>query len=396
MAKVKSVSLRRFLSQPVILELMRTINDLTAPILAIVLVTSLVGDVNCQTVDPAKELVALQEKTLSKGPSGEEPAPASSVSLSAEEIERIRGLKAKAAIVMHYMRNDWSQAQVAGLTSQFDKMGIEVIAVTDAGFRSQKQVADIQMVLAQNPQIIVSIPTDSISTAAAYRSASEKGVKLVFMDNIPQGFDAGKDYVSVVSADNYGNGVASAHLMAKFLKGTGKIGLIYHAADFFVTRQRYDAFKKTIAEYYPGIEIVAEQGIREPDFYGDAERAASIMLTTNQNLNGIWAVWDLLAEGVTSAARVAGRDDLVITTIDLGLNIAVEMAGNGLVKGLGAQLPYDQGVTEALLAGYGLLGKTAPAYVALPALPVTRENLLDAWKTVYHTEAPASIKDRMK
>jgi ribose transport system substrate-binding protein len=140
MAKVKSVSLRRFLSQPVMLELMRTINDLTAPILAIVLVTSLVGDVNCQTVDPTKELVALQEKTLSKGPSGEEPAPASSVSLSAEEIERIRGLKAKAAIVMHYMRNDWSQAQVAGLTSQFDKMGIEVIAVTDAGFRSQKQV----------------------------------------------------------------------------------------------------------------------------------------------------------------------------------------------------------------------------------------------------------------
>ena len=378
------------------LELMRTINDVTAPILAIVLVTILVGDVNCQTVDPAKELVALQEKTLSKGPSGEEPAPASSVSLSAEEIERIRGLKAKAAIVMHYMRNDWSQAQVAGLTSQFDKMGIEVIAVTDAGFRSQKQVADIQMVLAQNPQIIVSIPTDSISTAPAYRSASEKGVKLVFMDNIPQGFEGGKDYVSVVSADNYGNGVASAHLMAKFLKGTGKIGLIYHAANFFVTRQRYDAFKKTITEYYPGIEIVAEQGIREPDFYGDAERAASIMLTTNQNLNGIWAVWDLLAEGVTSAARVAGRDDLVITTIDLGLNIAVEMAGNGLVKGLGAQLPYDQGVTEALLAGYGLLGKTAPAYVALPALPVTRENLLDAWKTVYHTEAPASIKDRMK
>ena len=378
------------------LELMRTINNLTAPILAIVLVTSLVGSVNCQTVDPAKELVALHEKTLSKGPSGEEPAPASSVSLSAEEIERIRGLKAKAAIVMHYMRNDWSQAQVAGLTSQFDKMGIEVIAVTDAGFRSQKQVADIQMVLAQNPQIIVSIPTDSISTAPAYRSASEKGVKLVFMDNIPQGFEGGKDYVSVVSADNYGNGVASAHLMAKFLKGTGKIGLIYHAANFFVTRQRYDAFKKTIAEYYPGIEIVAEQGIREPEFYGDAERAASIMLTTNQNLNGIWAVWDLLAEGVLSAARVAGRDDLVITTIDLGLNIAVEMAGNGLVKGLGAQLPYDQGVTEALLAGYGLLGKTAPAYVALPALPVTRENLLDAWKTVYHTEAPASIKDRMK
>jgi ribose transport system substrate-binding protein len=107
-------------------------------------------------------------------------------------------------------------------------------------------------------------------------------------------------------------------------------------------------------------------------------------------------VWDLPAQGVMSAARAAGRDDLVITTIDLGLNVAVEMARNGTVKGLGAQRPYDQGVTEALLAGYGLLGKPAPAYVALPALPVTRENLLDAWKAVYHTEAPASISDRMK
>ncbi len=107
-------------------------------------------------------------------------------------------------------------------------------------------------------------------------------------------------------------------------------------------------------------------------------------------------MWDQPAEGVIAAARTAGRDNLVITTIDLGLNVAVEMAREGLVKGLGAQRPYDQGVIEALLAGYGLLGKPAPAYVALPALPVTRDNLLDAWKTVYHSEAPASVTKRMQ
>ena len=57
------------------------------------------------------------------------------------------------------------------------------------------------------------------------------------------------------------------------------------------------------------------------------------------------------------------------------------MAQRRFVKGLGAQRPFDQGVTEAMLAGYGLLGKKAPAYVALPALPVTKANLLDAWQT---------------
>ena len=45
-----------------------------------------------------------------------------------------------------------------------------------------------------------------------------------------------------------------------------------------------------------------------------------------------------------------------------------------------------------MLAGYGLLGKEAPAFVALPALPVTKDNLLDAWQTVYHAEAPTTIK----
>jgi ribose transport system substrate-binding protein len=208
---------------------------------------------------------------------------------------------------------------------------------------------------------------------------------------VPQGFVPGENYISVVSADNFGNGVASAHLMAQALEGEGEVGIIYHEADFFVTRQRYDAFKQTIEENYPGITIAEEQGITGPDFPGDAERAAAAFLTRNEDLDGIWAVWDVPAEGVMAAARNAGRDDLVITTIDLGLNVALEIARGGVVYGLGAQRPFDQGVTEAKLAAYGLLGKEAPPYVALNALPVTRENVLDAWETVYHAAPPAEL-----
>ena len=68
------------------------------------------------------------------------------------------------------------------------------------------------------------------------------------------------------------------------------------------------------------------------------------------------------------------------------------MARNGVIKGLGAQRVYDQGITEALLAGYGLLGKPAPAFVALPALPVTKGNLADAWQIVYRQPMPSDLK----
>jgi ribose transport system substrate-binding protein len=342
----------------------------------------------------AEALAQMAGQVFSTGPQGESPTAASEVMLTEEELAEIQGMGATAAIVMHYSGDDWSAAQIAGLRDQFGKMGVEVIAETDADFQPETQVSDIETILARNPSIIVSIPTDPVATASAYRQAAEQGVKIVFMDNVPQGFTPGEDYVSVVSADNYGNGVASAHLMAEALGGEGQVGIVFHAADFFVTRQRYDAFKATIEENYPNIEIVEEQGIAGPDFAGEADQVASAMLTRNAELDGIWAVWDVPAEGVINAIRTAGREnDVVVTTIDLGQNVAISLAQGGIVKGLGAQRPFDQGVTEAILAGYGLLGKEAPPFVALPALPVTRENVLEAWEEVYHQAPPQALQE---
>ena len=245
--------------------------------------------------------------------------------------------------------------------------------------------------LAEGPDIIVSIPTDPLATSEAYTEAAARGTKLVFMDNVPRGMRPGEDYVSLVSADNYGNGVVSADLMAEALHGRGEIGVVFHDADFFVTRQRCDAFKQTIKDNYPHIAIVEEAGITGPDFAVDSQRLAADMLTSRPELRGIWAVWDVPAEGVIAAARKAGRNDLVITTVDLGFNVALELARGGLVFGLGAQRPFDQGVAEAELAGYGLLGKPAPPYVVLPALPVSRVSVLEAWESVYHKQPPRPL-----
>ena len=353
------------------------------------------GAVNAQTVDPAAELAKLANTILVKDVNGVAAAPTSEVKLSDDELAKIKGMNATAALVMLYGGNDWSRAQIQALQTQLAAMGIKVIAVTDAGFKAEKQVSDIETVLAQKPNIIVGVPVDAAATAGAFKAAADQGVKVVLANFAPNGLVHGKDYVSVVSADEYGNGVASAHLMAQALDGEGDIGLVFHAADFHVTRQRYEAVKATIAKDYPNIKIVAEQGIAGPDFPGDAERAASAMLTSNPRIKGIWAVWDVPAEGVISAARTAGHDDLVVTTIDLGENVAIDMAQDGFVKGIGAQRVYDQGTTEALLAGYGLLGKEAPPYVASPALPVTKDNLLEAWQIVYHAPPTAKIAKSM-
>jgi ribose transport system substrate-binding protein len=341
-------------------------------------------------------LAKIKGQVLSNGPNGEKPAPASAADLTPDEIAKIKARKATAAIAMHYGGNDWAIAQIAGLKEEFANLGIRVLAVTDANFKPDKQVSDIETILSQKPDIIVSIPTDPIATSSAYKQAAASGARLVFMDNAPKGLVPGKEYVSVVSADNYGNGVVSAHLMAKALGGKGEIGLVFHEADFFVTKQRYQGFRTTIHEQYPDIKVVEERGIAGPDFAGDAQSVANAMLSRHPNLAGIWAVWDVPAEGVLAAARSYGRLDLRIGTEDLGKNVAIALAKNQLVVGLGAQVPFDQGVTEARLAAGALLGKQLPTYVALSALPVDHSNVLEAWKQVYHQDPPKFLRDSYK
>ena len=131
------------------------------------------------------------------------------MSLTDEEIEKIKSGNYTAAICLHYGGNDWSASQVKGLTDTFNKLGIKVVATTDANFSAEQQVADIETVMALKPDILISIPTDAVATADAYQKRGRRH-RIVFMDNVPQGFKAGKNYVSCVSADNYGNGIIAA------------------------------------------------------------------------------------------------------------------------------------------------------------------------------------------
>ncbi len=340
---------------------------------------------------PAETAQNDSNEIKSTGPNGESAVLASELSLTDEEIAQIQAGNYTAAISFHYGGNDWSSAQQKGLEDTFKKLGIEITAITDANFSAETQVSDLETIMAKKPDILVSIPTDATSTANAYQRVADSGTKIVFMDNVPSGFTAGENYVSCVSADNYGNGLIAADLIGEALGGKGKIGIIYYDVDFFVTNQRLEAFEKEMAEKYPDIEVVSRMGFQDEN---GCDVVADAMITQNPNIEAIFVHWDIPCEGALSALRAAGRDDILLSTIDLGNNIAKEIA-EGNVLGLGAQLPYDQGVAEATLAAYALLGKEAPAYVAVPAKRVEKSNLLQAYQDVYHAEAPDTVKNAM-
>ncbi|MCL1949846.1 MAG: substrate-binding domain-containing protein [Turicibacter sp.] len=338
------------------------------------------------------EIVLNTDEILSTGPNGESAVGAYTLSLTDEQISQLQASNYRVAISFHYAGNDWSAAQLRGLEDTFERFGIEVVGITDANFSPETQVSDLEALMALQPHAIVSIPTDAVATSDVFRRVGAAGIHLVFMDNVPAGFTAGQDFVSVVSADNYGNGVIAADLIGEHLNGEGEVGVIFFDVDFFVTNQRLTAFENRLASEFPNIDIVARGGFADVNQVGEV---ADAMLTQNPNLEAIFAIWDIPAEHVLSSLTASGRTDVSIASIDLGNNIAREIA-SGRVLGVGAQLPYDQGIAEAYLVAYALLGLEAPGFVAVPALRVDQGNILSAYERVYHVPAPAWLEESLR
>ncbi len=338
--------------------------------------------------EPQKKL----EVTQTVGPQGEKPVWYDQVKLTEAEKQKVRAGHYKAAYLMHTTA-DFTNALLAGAKDCFKDLGIELVVTTDAAMDPTKQKTDVETALALKPDIILTLVIDPVAGAEAFRPAVEKGVKLVFMSNLPQGYVQGKDYVSIVTDDLFGMGKAAAEMLADAMGKKGKIAWLYHDASYYVTNQRDNAFKTVIEKSYPDMQIVAEKGIANP---ADAETIAAAVITQHPDVGGFYVPWDTPAEGVVAACRAAKRPDIKVVTLDLGANNGLDMVRGGNMVGIAADLAYMLGYTKAMLGAYGVLGKAAPAFVIVPAIKVTKKNVVEGWRESLHRDPPQEIMAAVK
>ncbi len=315
------------------------------------------------------------------------------VVLSAEETAKIKAGNFKIGIALHYAGNDWSTALVAGIQDVCKELNVVIVGITDANFDPTKQVSDLENLMALSPDAIIMVPANPDAVAAQQKAITAAGIKLVISEAISNNLTP-DDYVTFVSADAYGNGVASGMAMAEALKGVGKVAVIHWSNPSTGMVYRHQGFIDYLTAEVPGIEIVDIIEFNDPNKVSEVSDAVFLQ---HPDLNGAWASWDVPAEQVASSAKFAGKDDsFAITTIDLGLNVAKSIASNGMFKGVGAQRPYFAGKVEALAALKAIIGSDVPKYIKLASLMVTKNNLLEAFPLVFNTEAPQEIKDLMK
>lgn len=334
-------------------------------------------------------------EALSVSTEGVKAVAPSAFTITDEEAKKLKEGNYKVAFSYHTQSDTCNQTKVASATKMLEDWGIEVVSVTDANFDAATQTDQIESIMAKKPDVLFVMPYDADACASVLNAnVKNTDTKLVFMENVASGFKAGEDYVGCASSDSYGNGKACADIMAKEIGYQGKVAIMFYDLVYPVTNERDRGFKETIENDYPKIEIVMEAGFTDPS---DTGTVADAILAKHSDLDGIYASWDIPAEGAIASANSLGMNDLIVTCCDLGDTAAKSIAEDGMIRGAGAPRSPEQGEAEALIAAYALLGKELPStFVTPPALPVVKSNVLESYKTSYGVEAPDWLKDIAK
>jgi ribose transport system substrate-binding protein len=322
------------------------------------------------------------------GPNGEEPTPVAELTLTDEEVAQLQAGHFTAAQLWH-TSSQFVDAVQQGAAAEFSRLGIEVVATTNANMDAGTQANQVQTAMAKKPNVIIGLPVDPTSAAAAFQPAVDAGTKLVFLSNVPEGYAYGEQYTSIVTDDLYDMGRRAAVALGDSLGGKGKVGIIYYNAEYYVTNQRDAAFRTTLEQEYPDIEIVAEQGFSDPT---KATTIASGLLTQHPDLAGIYTSWAQPAEGVLAALRTVGNTTTKVVTLDLDDPVVVDMAQGGSTVALVADEAFDLGRGMADAAAYALLGKTAPPFVVAKALTITKDTIPQGYQQSLHSDVPEAVK----
>lgn len=330
--------------------------------------------------------------TATSGPNGETPTPLTELRFTSAELAKLKAGHYKAAQVWH-TSSQFVAAVQNGANAEFGRLGISVIATANANMDAGTQANQVQTAMVKKPNVMIGLPVDPTSAAAAFQPAVKAGTKLVFLSNVPTGYTYGKQYASIVTDDLYDMGKRAAEALGHALGGKGEVGIVFYNAQYYVTNQRDAAFRSTLMKEFPNIKIVAEQGFSDPS---NATSIASAMLTQHRNIAGIYTSWAQPAEGVLSALRTVGNTKTKVVTLDLDDPVVVDMATGGATIAVIADRAWELGRGMADAAAYALLGKKAPPFAVAGALTITKGNITQGYQQSLHSGVPAAVRKVLK
>ena len=267
----------------------------------------------------------------------------------------------------------WRVTQVESMEQEAKARGYDYV-MTNAELDTEKQIADVEDLLAQNVDFLFIAPIDMDAIVPALDAAKAKGVPVILLDRQASG-TWGEDWLTTIIADYIKQGEMGGQWIVdnmdmtqsvKIVEITGIVG----GSD---VRDRAQGVRNVI-EQYDNIQIVASQS-------GEWSRATAqevtenIIQSTGGDFNVVYCHNDEMGLGVVLALKAAGMkpgEDVKIVAID-GQAEAVEAVIAGEMNAIPTCSPRFGPAAFNAMESY-LKGEKLPEFIINQETLITKDN----------------------
>lgn len=150
------------------------------------------------------------------------------------------------------LANDWRARQVEDLKRALAQFPYVELLVTDGKGSTAKQIRDIEDLIAQKVDVLVTSPRDGVAMTPVVSRAFRAGIPVVLLT---RGIDS-EDYTTLIAPDDIAIGREAARHMAAELKGRGNVVILEGVSTATTARLRTRGFLEAL-KAYPEMHVVA-------------------------------------------------------------------------------------------------------------------------------------------
>ncbi len=208
------------------------------------------------------------------------------------------------------MANDWRASQVREVAEVFANHPEILFLHTDARGSTPRQMLDIEELVAQGIDLLITSPRDGVVMAPLIAEVYRRGIPVVLLTRAI----AGEEYTTFIGADDHQIGRQAARYLAQQLNREGRILVLQGLPTATTTIARTAGFIEELA-HYPGLEVAAT--LPADYLRSRALQQVDYALDRGLKFDAIYAQSDSMAAGARIALLQAGIDPATLPTVGI-------------------------------------------------------------------------------
>ena len=286
----------------------------------------------------------------------------------------------KIGLAMNTTTNAWRAALVAKAQETADAAGATLI-VLDAAGKADKQQSDLEDLVAQGVDVIVTDVCNGDALKAPINNVAKQGPVIA----VDTGVASGTNVTSFITADNYTIGLNVGRAMAAQWnsKETPNAVIVSGAVGDREGGQRRQGFVAGFLEYQyetfggGSINVLAQKYATDWDAQTGVNQLQDIMVQFPTGIDMWFCETDVITIPGVDAIKAAGYEGLnIIGSID-GQRELLELIDAGEVVACGVNSATEMGRMGIEYALQVAAGETVPANTYVEAICITADNVAD-------------------